>query len=360
MTPLRAYVRSRQLDLAGTLAGKKAIYLDIKFWIILRDVVLGKRTSATEKQLLSLLRLARLREIAFCPISESTFIELLKRADPISRSVSARLMDELSSGVSLIPFDMRAGTELAHFLYSARDSGSVHRLEELVWTKIAYVLGFQHPMPHGLPAQEAEMLQKAFFDHLWSLSLEDMIFQLGDKALPPLDLYTSLADRLNTLNVQHAEEIRSFVGAYKTEVEGVLDVFGEISAEIIENMVREDFDPNYNPSPEERAETTKQIHHVLFQAFQRDETKTALRSLHVLASLHAAVRWDRKRRLQKNDFLDFQHAAGALGYCDAFFTEVPLRSLLTAHHIALDKQFSCHVVATPEEAVLYLQRLLAV
>jgi hypothetical protein len=33
--PLQAYVRSRQLDLAASLEGKKAVCLDIKFWISL-------------------------------------------------------------------------------------------------------------------------------------------------------------------------------------------------------------------------------------------------------------------------------------------------------------------------------------
>ena len=37
---LAAYVRSRQIELADGLK-RKAIYLDIKFWIILRDVVAG-------------------------------------------------------------------------------------------------------------------------------------------------------------------------------------------------------------------------------------------------------------------------------------------------------------------------------
>lgn len=41
--PLQSYVRSKQLELAVSLGGKKSVYLDIKFWIILCDIVMGER-----------------------------------------------------------------------------------------------------------------------------------------------------------------------------------------------------------------------------------------------------------------------------------------------------------------------------
>jgi len=62
------------------LENKKAVYLDIKFWIILRDVVRGMGNGATEKELLSLLREAVRRNLIFCPISDSCW----HRARPFS------------------------------------------------------------------------------------------------------------------------------------------------------------------------------------------------------------------------------------------------------------------------------------
>ena len=358
MTPLKAHVRSRQLELANTLTGKNAIYLDIKFWIILRDVLLGIRKSPVEEELLLLLREGVQRGIAFCPINDSTFVELLKKADSASRDVTAGLMDELSLGVTLIPYEMRAATELAHFLHSARTANSVYALEQLVWSKLAYVLGFQHPSGDVFAPTEMLKIQKMFFDHMWTLSLREMIDQIGSKPLPPLDGYQVLAERLNQLNSRHTTELRSFSQTYEIEVHGVLDAFEDVSYDIVAEMARKDMGKAHSPSAEERAETVRQIHNLLFAAVKRDGTKGALRTLHIFATFHAAVRWNRQQRLKTNDFLDFQHAAAALGYCDAFVTERPLRSLITARHVALDKIYGCRVMATPEEATTYLRELL--
>lgn len=151
---LDAYVRSRQLELARSLDNKKAIYLDIKFWIILRDVVEGVRNDSAEVELLSILREGVGKEKFFCPISDSTFAELLKKADVKSREVTADLIDELSLGITLIPYDMRAGTELAHFLHSALTPNEVYPLNQLVWSKLSYVMGFLHP--RGTPFDPAQ------------------------------------------------------------------------------------------------------------------------------------------------------------------------------------------------------------
>lgn len=356
--PLQAYVRSRQLELATSLESKKAVYLDIKFWIILRDVVTGVREGAAEQKLLSLLREAVRRSLIFCPISDSTFTELLKKVDLRSRQVTADLIDELSLGITLIPYDLRAGTELAHFLHSARSPNAIYPLEHLVWTKLAYVMGFIYPRGTSLrPAQELAV-QKMFFDHMWTISMREMVDRIGDHALPDPQRFEALARTLNQLNVRHSEELRTFAQTYDNEVHGILDAFMNVSIDILEQMMGMDFGEEHPLSSEQREEERKQLHNLLFAAFKTDATKQALRTLHILATLHAAIRWNRQQRLKANDFLDFQHATAALGYCDAFFTERSLRSLVTASHIALDQRHGCHVGASVEDAVSYLQRLM--
>jgi hypothetical protein len=356
--PLQEHVRMRQIELAQSLEPKKAIYLDIKFWIIMRDVVVGRRTHHADRELLSLLRKGLAEGTLFCPISDSTFAELLKQSDVKSREVTAHLIDELSLGVTLIPFDMRAGTELAHLLHSVRTPKEVHPLKLLVWSKLSYVMGFLHP--HGTPFdRSAEMLmQKSFFEYMWSISLREMIHQIGDKALPNPELFGALAQRLNKLNAEHASELRSFKNTYDFEVHGILDVFEDVTVNIVAEMIRADFGDRPPLSPDARKEEGRQLHNLLFAAFERDATKDALRTLHILASLHAAVRWNKQQQLKGNDFLDFQHATAALGYCDAFFTERSLRAMITASHVALDRRYGCHVVASSEEAGLYLRSLL--
>ena len=97
--------------------------------------------------------------------------------------------------------------------------------------------------------------------------------------------------------------------------------------------------------------------HALFFALTRDKARDVLRTLHIDASLHAAFRWDKKRKLRSNDLDDFTHAKAALAYCNAFFTERSLRSLITSKHLALDKLYDCHVAATEDEALACASRL---
>ena len=63
--------------------------------------------------------------------------------------------------------------------------------------------------------------------------------------------------------------------------------------------------------------------------------------------------------MRGNDLDDFGHAAAALGYCSAFFTEKALRSMVTARHIKLDELYQCYVVVDVDDAVDYTSELMA-
>jgi hypothetical protein len=201
-------------------------------------------------------------------------------------------------------------------------------------------------------------MQKMFFDYMWTLSMREMIHRIGDHALPNSVRFDTLAQRLNELNAQHTAELRSFVQTYETEVHGILDVVMDVAIDIVGQMVYEEHGEVPTLIPEQRKEEGRQLHNLLFAALKMEATKRVLPSLHIPASLHAAVRWNKKQRLKANDFLDFRHAAAALGYCDAFFTERSLRSLVTASHIALDQMYGCRVVASSGDAVACLRQLL--
>jgi hypothetical protein len=55
--------------------------------------------------------------------------------------------------------------------------------------------------------------------------------------------------------------------------------------------------------------------------------------------------------------MDFHHAAAALAYCNAFFTDGSLWSLVTQGHLALDVCYGCRVIASVDETVDYVRNL---
>src|SRR5258706_2627185 len=146
---INEYVRDRGIELAKTLDSRRAIYLDLRFWIIARNVNLGRNTDAASIDFLNLLRTQVHAGQIFCPISETVFGELMKQSDVVTRIATVELIDELSLGVALVLEPQRVTRELEHFLLPAPSTGSRNPVHWLVWTKLCYVLGVFHPTKKG-------------------------------------------------------------------------------------------------------------------------------------------------------------------------------------------------------------------
>jgi hypothetical protein len=357
---LDEYVRQRQIELARDLEDKKAVYLDIKFWIMLRDVILGRRTGNSDLCLLEMLRILVGCGKVYCPVSDSTFGELLKQTDANTRKATANLIDELSNGVAIIPFELRVGTELAHFLHSAVSAPAdvLHPIKHLVWSKLSYVWGFTHPAGIGFAPEADRVLQREFFDHMWTVSMSEMIDRMGD-AMPSsaFSAFEVTAEKLNSENAAHAGQIRSFEQVYLDELQGAIDVFTGAAVDIVGEMIEKRRGHLGELPPHSRAVHERQLKNLLFAAFKQDTTKNALRTLHITACMYAAVRWNKQQQLEANDFFDFRHAAAAIGYCDAFITERSMRAMVTANHLSLDRRYGCKVLANVDESIAYLETL---
>lgn len=354
---LGEHVRQRQIELAVDLERKKAVYLDMKFWIILRDVVAGRRAGSGEIQLLRLLRERVSKGQVFCPVSDSTFAELLKQTDPITRKATASLIDELSLGVAIIPFELRVNTELAHFIHTLVSPNDLHPLKHLVWSKLSYVLEDTHPTWTGLDKETEATLQKGFFNHMWTIPMSEMIDRIGDATLSDFSSFERLADVLNVQNAEHTSELRSFEQTYLFEIQGGIDVFAGVGIDIVGKMFEKRSGHPGKLSTLERSAREREWKNLLLAAFKQNTTKDALRTLHMLACMHAFVRWNKQQQLKANDFFDFRHATAALGYCDAFFTERSMRAMISAKHMSLDTRYGCRVIADVNDAIDYMEVL---
>lgn len=82
---LERHFRSKALATADRVLARKIIYLDTRFWILLRDVCLGRSTAPLHQQMLDELRLLVSEGKAICPINADTLTELLKQRDKTTR-----------------------------------------------------------------------------------------------------------------------------------------------------------------------------------------------------------------------------------------------------------------------------------
>ena len=76
--------------------------MDLRFWIFLRDVELGRNDNQELIKLLDRIKFLVDEGLVICPISETVFIELMKQSDHETRLATARLIDRLSLGVTLV------------------------------------------------------------------------------------------------------------------------------------------------------------------------------------------------------------------------------------------------------------------
>jgi hypothetical protein len=352
-----SHVRTRHLDLGRGLHAKKMIYLDIKFWIHLREVLLGRCREEEERSLLHLLQTLVGKGKIVCPISIDLVSELLKQEDPVTRSATVELMENLSGGIAIISYEKRLGTEIAFLIRSMNSNAELHPVRDLVWTKASFLYGAIFPSnPRWDKAMEMT-IQKGFFDHLWSLPASKIIESLAGGPMADSAHRNALAARLSDESLQHAGTLKSFQHTYRMEVQGIAPLFSNTALETIGEMFRETTGEEPNPSLKDRRTFDQMWTNLLTSGSKKDAMKDILRTLHISAALHADVRWNKRQRLKANDLWDFSHATAALAYCDLFLTERPLRARVMASHLELDKRYGCHVVATAPEATDFLLQI---
>lgn len=354
------HIRRLMIALGLDIAGKRKIYLDTRYWIYLRDAAMQRPQRPVHTLLLQGLRQAVATGVAICPVSDVILLELLKQDDSATRLATARVVDDLSSGVALINEDQRVGTEFAHLIHDLGARAGVHPIGHLVWTKSCFVLGETYPMGTSFDAATERAMQKAFIDHLWSLSMESMVRAI-ETALPrKMRDFEGTATRLNAANRAHSAEVRSFTKVVLDELAGVLDLYEERFADILAEVYQRREGQSLQTSEVERRNSGQIMRTVLVNLFRLKPELMCKRAptLYVQAKCHAAVRWDKQRSLTANDLLDFHHASAGLGYCDAFFTDNPMKVLLSQRHVGLPTELGRVIVADDNSAADYIRGLM--
>jgi hypothetical protein len=350
------YVKTRMLELWDSICSAKKVYLDKRFWILLRDANMGRSTDSAAEQLLYEVKAAVERGTILCPISESIFLELLKQQDLQTRRATAELIDDLSHGVTLVPFEQRVAQELINVsLKSVNDVSEYHEPNDLVWSKLSYVLGVVHPSSTPLGPTDELALQKAFFDHMWQFSLAEMLEFLDAGEDFRSNPFVSTAERLTKLNREHQSEVKQFKQVYIDEFRGALSLFMDIPRRWSEDEFARKTGKLYIPTDEEKQAHEQHLHTVFGNSITKKSSALMLPSLHISSLCYAAVRWDKGRKMAPNDIYDFHHAAAAVGYCNAFMTEHPLKTLLQQRHLGLTEDFPCSVMADVEEAISWVR-----
>ena len=356
---IRQHIENRQVELGVSLESRRAVYLDTKYWILLRNAALEGHNSDIAR-LLDLLRAGRRRGLLFCPIEENVVVEVLKQSDVSTRNATAELIDEMSDGVALIPGDVRAETELAHLVHKYSGTPKPKSIHHYVWTRLTYALGTSIPdlssmNPSIDPAFELAM-QKSFFDFAWSMPLARVLRERPNLRPEELD-FDDVALKINEGNARHAGDIRTFAQTYSAEVRGLVDLIAEGANDLVFSVARQKGVDLSRPTDAERRTAVNQFKNLFAIILEKARARKELRTIHILASLFASVRWNKGQKIEGNHIYDFQHAAAALGYCNVFLTERSLATMVSQKHLALEDMNGCEVHWKPGAAADCIRRI---
>lgn len=342
------HIRQRQLDLAASVSQRTPVYLDSRFWIDLQRAETDDvGTASRAYPLLMALREAVKGGKAFCPISTSTFVEMLKHGDREVRVASAKLVDELSLGITLLPLDELLRAEVRWFVDHPGDH-PLDPLAEPVWTRLAYSLGTPVAELQGIPAREQLAFQAVAFDEIWEMTLEE-IAMTADPMRPD---FNAAAARITEDSAAHSHEIPTFDDAYKSELAPMGELGAAFFVEKVSDLAKE-AGQQANMGPAEIA----LCRNVVRNSLALGKARQALRSGHIRASLHAIIRHNKGRRFKPNDIFDIEHAVCGVGYCRAFFTEGSLGTATRQPPLKLDRLYGCLVTNDFEEATRFVRGL---
>lgn len=340
------YIRGRQLDLAAKIAGRDPIYLDSRFWIELRRADEIGGASSRSYPLLLALRQAVSSGRAFCPISTSTFVEMLKHSEAGVRRKSAKLVDELSLGISLVAIDELLDAEIRWFIDNPGDH-PLQPLKQPVWTRLAYALGTVIPTLEGMSSREMLAMRVVAFDAIWASTLEEVSMALPEPMRPD---FKDAAAKITSDSAAHVHEIPTYDSAYLSE----LATMAKMGAPFFATHIRRKAEEKGIATPEADDEAINLFGNIIRNSLALGKARQPLRSAHIRASLHAIIRRNKERKFRSNDIFDIEHAVAGVGYCKAFFTEASLGTALTQPPLSLDKLYGCFVTSDIEAAARFV------
>ena len=313
------YYEQKRFDLYNSkIKGRKIIYLDLNFWIRLRD----------QKELKDKLFLSKVKELSnsrkcIFPISQITFLEVLKQSDNETLLQTISLIDEFSEGVSIITTEERIQLEILYFLRSL-DNCELHDLDELVWIKIPFLLGY--PNIDFMTVNS----QKSFLDIIYNQSFTDL-FNVIKSSGQEIKAFR-FKDDIEALNYNKAvfsHQNNSFRKMFISEIEGYLFEYDLFILDAIKLYFSNKENIDFN-----------KYRSLIYDSCKSNKSSKELSVFKIFPELMASVRWDTDRKHKDgNDTMDFLHASFALPYCDYFFTERELKTRITQQK--LDKVYDC-------------------
>jgi hypothetical protein len=346
--------RYRKVLVEG-LSGARIIYLDTNYWVRLRDAELGCGSNSATLLLQMLRAMVRSREVV-CVSHFNSLLELGKQEETSLR-VTARLLDELTEGISIAPMADLWTRDCGMFISAKLEIETQQMLP--IWTKVGQI--HQHALPEEMPGPITkagrEAVLKAMVDLFWNATFDDVFgqFSWGTKDTLNADIDPEVIARVEERKVKQQVAGQSLERVRLREFSQFVNEY--LRPIFAEHLLAWNAQHGF---PTGLVSVMHQLQSVV-DAAVNDFTDRKLGNLLPSAAIHVDLyalyeTGNPNRRLTTNDWADWNHAAAALPHCDVFMTEKHLAHQLR-QELGADKQYRCTVIGTLERALAELQRL---
>jgi len=337
----------RRLQLGKELNKKKVIYLDTNYWLNLRDVVLERNKKPNWKKLFEILASEVEDGKAVLPISRETVIEVASQSDPQTFSKTVEIIDQLSTGVCVIPPDERRQEEIFNVVRAlTQDVSKFPSLSNSVWTRFNFCICSVHEV---LPTIVGNQEKINWIDETWNRTMLQQTNDMGISKIRSLPRFPDLSSILNERKIALAGSVNSRKEIYLSELVHILDECRYIIDQLV-NQGRIGFSKTLD-----RTNLIDDLHEeaseMIYSLCKDNEAVDELPSFHIITTIISAVCWDRARKFKRTDWLDFSHAEAAIPYSDVFMTEKSLKAVLTRSDIAMNHIYRCTIISSVEDAV---------
>jgi hypothetical protein len=249
-------------------------------------------------------------------------------------------MDRFSGGVCFqFPLEM-ARSELRHFLLKRLRRHCSKKAP--IWTKTGFIGGQLLPSARVFPDAENNLMQKAWTDMMWEVSLEQFI-EGFDSYQSDMAFWTKYAEASNADAV-----------AYRSSKMSYQDVLQREKALLMRQLIKDELaavgQELWDAFPECR-DVKK-----LPPPSEAEYSPQNFPSLQILAGIIAADMIS-SMRFEANDLLDFRHAALAIPYCNAVCCDNPMATRLRNKPCEFETVYGTRIFGRPDEITAYLKML---
>ena len=351
------HVASLEETLARDVLRKVRVYLDLRYWIFLRDANLGAPHRPVHVKLRDALVAGVESGKVVCPITESVFFELDRQGNTDRRMQTVRMIDRLSKGIVIKNSLDRRRCELNHLLEALIVRKKLPEQPcRTVWVKPYSFLGT--PTLEGWGDADDLAINKAFLSYMWTRSLEDL---LTDTPVPDDDWdkkSREIAQKITQSSARNASTMRSFRQVFDEEISGLIqdhrrEIVHAFARQIVKVVPSTDGD-DIRDGPDAAQAGLNLVYSIVTDK----KPNTGLPLFRILAGLHSYMRWQRRRPFKFQDFFDIRHAAAAIPYCNIFLTETFLKTACTNPLLDFEQIYATQIISDEDEALDAVLQLL--